>query len=267
MTTTTSHNHRTPHRPSARVLLIVAAALLITDAGPGAAQTVAQTASWSSRPAPASAPVRPAGDLFSTLFGAFAPPAAAPSPARTVPVMAYGPSGLAVDREAPAAPMLVPDAAPAQAAYCVRLCDGRFFPLTPAPTVTPAKLCGALCPASRTKVFEGPGIDQAMAPDGSRYAALPTAHLYRRELVGGCTCNGRDAFGLAKIDLAADPTLRTGDVVATGDGFKVFRGAAGSRHRAADFTPVRRSPLVADDIRHRLRTLRIARDTGAARRL
>ena len=51
--------------------------------------------------------------------------------------------------------------------------------------------------------------------DGSRYADLDTALLYRKQLVAGSTCNGRDRFGLAHVDVNTDPTLRPGDIVAT----------------------------------------------------
>jgi hypothetical protein len=53
--------------------------------------------------------------------------------------------------------------------------------------------------------------------------------------VAGCTCNGRNAFGLAHIDPASDPTLRPGDIVATKTGLVAFTG---SRNKVADFTPI-----------------------------
>jgi hypothetical protein len=53
--------------------------------------------------------------------------------------------------------------------------------------------------------------------------------------VDGCTCNGRDPFGLARMDAKADPTLRPGDVVATKSGLLAFTGM---KNKAADFTPV-----------------------------
>ena len=98
-------------------------------------------------------------------------------------------------------------------AYCVRLCDGRYFPLQSAGG-TPEQMCSALCPASPSKVFWGGEITHAVARDGTRYATLPNAFVYRNRMVDHCTCNGRDAFGLAPIDPRNDPTLRPGDVVA-----------------------------------------------------
>lgn len=240
-------------------LLAAGAFLLLGLAAPLPAAAQSRTPAWT--------PAAPGG-VFESIFGSGAP--FGRSPPRAVPVMAYAPppGGAGGPGESGALPpgVTVPEAAPAVTAYCVRLCDGRFFPLTAPAAISPAKLCSAFCPASRTKVFEGAGIDQAVAPDGSRYAGLSTAHRYRKELVDGCTCNGRDAFGLAKVDIANDPTLRAGDVVATNDGLKVYQGAGGTRHRAADFTPIRRSTLVSADIRSKLRNLKVAKDLGTAKR-
>jgi hypothetical protein len=104
------------------------------------------------------------------------------------------------------------------AAYCVRMCDGRYFPLERFSTVTPSQMCSSLCPASPTKVYNGGEIARAVAADGARYADLKTAYLYRKQIVSNCTCNGHDIFGLAAIDVKTDPTLRAGDTVSTGDG-------------------------------------------------
>ena len=120
-------------------------------------------------------------------------------------------------------------------AFCVRLCDGMHFPLEHLPYATPVETCRAMCPASRTKVFFGSEIDRAAASDGSRYADLDAAFVYRQHLVPNCTCNGKDAFGLAPFDLSSDPTLRPGDIVATENGFKVYAGKHG---KAEVFTPV-----------------------------
>ena len=128
-------------------------------------------------------------------------------------------------------------------AYCVRLCDGRYFPLQRHGDVTPAEQCSAFCPASRTKVFFGADIEGARAADGTRYVSLDKAFLYRDRLVPDCTCNGKTSFGLAPLDPATDPTLRPGDMVATKDGLMSFQGA--HRHGAM-FTPVDRSRLARE---------------------
>ncbi len=92
---------------------------------------------------------------------------------------------------------------------------------------TPVETCRALCPAARTKVFFGSQIDTAAAGDGTRYASLDSAFVYRKHLVPGCTCNGRDAFGLAPFEMARDSTLRPGDIVVTAKGPMVYSGTQG----------------------------------------
>ena len=105
-------------------------------------------------------------------------------------------------------------------AYCVRTCDGRYFPMQRHANANPVQLCSAFCPAAKTVVFNGSQIDQAVASNGARYADLDNAFVYRQKIIEGCTCNGKDAFGIARIDLANDPTLRPGDIVASGDNVK-----------------------------------------------
>ena len=67
------------------------------------------------------------------------------------------------------------------------------------------------------------------ARDGARYADLDSAYVYREHLVPNCTCNGKDAFGLATFDVKSDPTLRPGDIVATKNGFMAYAGKRGDR--------------------------------------
>ena len=102
-------------------------------------------------------------------------------------------------------------------AYCVRLCDGHPFPVQSA-SGSAAQACASMCPAAQTKLFTGGSIDHAVSSDGKRYAALPTAFVYRKQLVAGCTCNGKTPGGLVRGDAKSDPTLRPGDIVATNDG-------------------------------------------------
>ena len=132
--------------------------------------------------------------------------------------------------------------------YCVRLCDGRFFPIQRS-AATPIEICNSFCPAAHTKVFAGSSIEHAVAHDGSRYTDLGTAFAYRTKVVPGCTCNGKDAFGLVDMKAADDPTLRQGDVVATNDGFVAY---AGGSKRSGDFTPVAAATSVPADTRRQL---------------
>jgi hypothetical protein len=131
-------------------------------------------------------------------------------------------------------PALRSEAGPARA-FCVRTCDGRYFPVQAHAGLSAAEACRSFCPASQTRLYSGGNIDYAAASDGSRYADLDNAFVYRKQLVAGCTCNGRDAFGLAQIDAQSDPTLRPGDIVATKTGLMAFTGG---RNKVADFTPI-----------------------------
>ncbi|HZC57360.1 MAG TPA: DUF2865 domain-containing protein [Xanthobacteraceae bacterium] len=121
-------------------------------------------------------------------------------------------------------------------AFCVRLCDGQHFPLEQrVANATPVETCRSMCPASKTKVFFGSEIDHAVAKDGARYADLDTAYIYRKQLVANCTCNGKNALGLAPYDLPTDPTLRPGDIVATKQGLMAYNG---NKDVASQYTPV-----------------------------
>jgi hypothetical protein len=129
--------------------------------------------------------------------------------------------------------------------YCVRLCDGHPFPVQSASSSS-AQACASMCPAAQTKVFTGGNIDSAISSDGKRYSALPAAFVYRKQLVADCTCNGKSAGGLARMDFKSDPTLRPGDIVATNQGLMSYRGSNG---RSADFTPVQDRKLSSVEIR------------------
>ena len=140
-------------------------------------------------------------------------------------------------------------------AYCVRSCDGRYFPLQPHAGLSVTQACRTFCPASETRVYRGSTIETAVARDGRRYTSLPNAYTYRRHLVAGCTCNGRDAFGLAPIAPLSDPTLKPGDVVATDQGLVAFTGG---KRANADFTPVRDYSRFSKSYRDKLSAMRIA---------
>jgi hypothetical protein len=140
-------------------------------------------------------------------------------------------------------------------AFCVRTCDGHYFPVRAHPGFTVAQACHAFCPASETRIYSGSNIDYAQASDGSRYAALANAYAYRKHLVAGCTCNGSTPFGLAHIDAKSDPTLRPGDVVVTQNGLMAFNG---NRNTDAPFTPVESYARFSKSYRDKLSALKVA---------
>jgi hypothetical protein len=142
-------------------------------------------------------------------------------------------------------------------AFCVRSCDGKYFPLTRG-SASPVQMCQAFCPASPTRVFFGSSIDNAYAANGERYADSENAFAYRKALRADCTCNGRDPAGLAPVDLALDTSLRQGDVVATTDGLVVFSGVRVGNSQTAEFTPIAAYPGLTADLRARLTEMKVA---------
>jgi hypothetical protein len=141
-------------------------------------------------------------------------------------------------------------------AYCVRGCDGRYFPAQGNDAESKAQSCKSFCPASETSLVYGSNIDEATTDSGKSYSDLPNAFRYRNETVSGCTCNGKDSAGLASIKAEDDPTLRKGDIVAGSDGLVVANRNAGDRRGVAmNFSPLpdrirakfRQVPVVAKE--------------------
>jgi hypothetical protein len=139
-------------------------------------------------------------------------------------------------------------------AYCVRGCDGRYFPAQGADSESKAQSCKSFCPAAETTLVHGGDIDNAATETGKPYSDLPNAFRYRNEIVAGCTCNGKDQLGLASVKVEDDPTLRKGDIVAGADGLVIAnRSANDKRGAAVNFSPLpesvrarfRRMPVVA----------------------
>ncbi|TFV70653.1 DUF2865 domain-containing protein [Bradyrhizobium frederickii] len=133
-------------------------------------------------------------------------------------------------------------------AYCVRGCDGRYFPAQGNDAESKAQSCKSFCPASETSLVYGSNIDDATTDKGKSYSELPNAYRYRNEIVSGCTCNGKDSVGLAQVKVEDDPTLRKGDIVAGADGLVVAsRNANDRRGVAMNFSPL------PDSVRARFR--------------
>ena len=149
-------------------------------------------------------------------------------------------------------------------AFCVRLCDGRFFPIQRHSGITPAQACSSFCPASQTKIYNGSNIDNAFGPDGKRYADLGTAFVYREKIVPGCTCNGKDAVGLVNTPVDEDQTLQPGDIVATNGGLMAYNGSnsgnvgnPAAKKQAGNFTPISSYSGLSADLRRRLTETKI----------
>jgi hypothetical protein len=180
--------------------------------------------------ASALAPAAQAQDFFSQLFGGFARPRHQPTIQMPFPNddgQVNAPRGEGRTRYGGG-----------RQAYCVRTCDGRYFPLTASDNASRGTSCNKLCPASETKVFYGSSIDDAAAENGKAYSELPNAFRYRNELVSGCTCNGKDPVGLAQVKIEDDPTLRKGDIVAGENGLLVAGRSGDRRGAELNFSPV-----------------------------
>ena len=179
--------------------------------------------------------------IFDSLFGRRWAPSA---PAYSNPFSDFNPFGSRP--EAPRQEM------GGSVVYCVRTCDGRYFPIQRVAGANPAQLCSSSCPASQTKIYNGSGIDHAVGTDGKRYSELSTAFVYREKIVPGCTCNGKDSFGLVPTPVADDPTLRPGDIVATNNGLMAYAGNGGGRHQNAQFTPIDAQRGLSAELRQKL---------------
>jgi hypothetical protein len=191
--------------------------------------------------------------IFDSLFGRRA---STPANAYADPSPQFNPFNLFGSR-APEAPKAAEMGG--AVAFCVRTCDGRFFPIEHHAGVTQAQACSSFCPASQTRIYNGSSIDQAVGPDGKRYSELGTAFTYREKIVPGCTCNGKDAFGLVRTPVEDDPTLRPGDIVATNAGLMAYNGSsAGTKKQAASFTPVASYSGLSGELRRKLTETKIA---------
>lgn len=196
------------------------------------------------------------GDFFSMLFGGLRPRHPTQSPERSRIVISPRVRG-----EGSAS-----TGWGSGVAYCVRTCDGRYFPLQGKAAEESSALtqCNAFCPAAKMAIYTSSdgtrGIDAAVSSSGKAYSEMPNAFVYRQRLVEGCTCTtGGRIGGLNRIDVMNDPTLRRGDVVMTEEGGRVFTGGRkGPPYREADFVTPARFPDLPRDMRARLSELEMA---------
>jgi hypothetical protein len=142
-------------------------------------------------------------------------------------------------------------------AFCVRSCDGKYFPLMRG-VASPAQMCQAFCPASATKVFFGSGIDSAYAASGERYADSENAFAYRKALRADCTCNGHGPAGLAPVDLALDSSLRPGDMLATTNGLVAYSGMRVGNEQTPEFKPAASYPSLTREVHARSGDIKVA---------
>lgn len=136
-----------------------------------------------------------------------------------------------------------------QGGFCVRTCDGRFFPMSRV-SVSEAdsgKMCEASCPGAEMKIYSGSDIESATTGQGDAYKRLANAFRFQREIVPQCSCGAKAISGLAAIAIEDDMTLRTGDIVAADDGFKIvsISGERSSARRSIMFRPLSKAKAQA----------------------
>ena len=134
---------------------------------------------------------------------------------------------------------------------CVRLCDGYYFPI--GPVSRPGDLpnqeaaCSELCPDAPTQLFVEPAgsnrIEDAVAPNGARYTALPVAFRNRTAVDNTCTCHRRPDQASSLMN---DATLRKGDSIMTAQGILVFNGRGQLPHAPGDFTALAKASMPRD---------------------
>lgn len=163
--------------------------------------------------------------------------------------------------------------------FCVRDCDGYFFPVGlysgSADTASHQRACASLCPGARTTLFilrnGSDKIEEAVAARGrSAYSRL-TASLRRRGEAGtdkSCSCHG-GAEEPPTSAILHDPTLRRGDIVMTAHGVEVFRGGGRFPYSARDFRPLRQTGDISPSLRRKLAALERASrsENGQERRV
>lgn len=134
---------------------------------------------------------------------------------------------------------------PHRLSFCVRTCDGRYFPISVKTASTSlAQTCNDFCPATQTTVYSGASIDEAETADGKSYKKSATAFRYRSELVSNCSCTASGASGLTHMSIEDDPTIRKGDIVARPEGLMVV-ASVGRRRSGLVFRPLSKERATA----------------------
>ncbi len=150
---------------------------------------------------------------------------------------------------------------PSAGGFCVRACDGYYFPLIKSTRATRQQSCEIACPAAQMEIFDGATIETARNRKGQRYAAQPHAFAFRSGSAGGaCACNDLNSSqAYFEENARTDPTLQSGDIVVETDGAFVYRGSKLVPLSSASFMP----PALRDRLRAMLRRTPGATPVGA----
>jgi len=149
--------------------------------------------------------------------------------------------------------------------FCVRSCDGYYFPVGPvtgaAGRRAQADACNAMCPGATVRLYSSRSgtIETARSESGQTYSAMATAFRYRERLEPGCSCQASVTQGLARLAMTQDYTLREGDLVVMDAGVRVFRNGGRFPHQPRDFVTARAYGRLSPDLRRRVAEIETAR--------
>lgn len=189
--------------------------------------------------------------LFDFLFGPDpAPQAAPPRPRESAPgrrAKVQGAVGFAKPKGGAAGGTgLASD--PGVGGFCVRTCDGYFFPLIKATRATRQQSCELACPSAQMDVFDGATIESARNRKGQRYSALPRAFSFRDRASEACQCNDpKSSQSYFERTARDDPTLQNGDILVETGGAFVYRGST--------LVPLGSASFMSPHLRSRLRAM------------
>lgn len=109
--------------------------------------------------------------------------------------------------------------------FCVRTCDGYFFPLIKSAQQTKQASCEYACPSAPVAYYHGASIESARNLKGEKYTALPTAFKFREKVSQGCTCHPPEESQENSLKIVSnDPTAHSGDIVVGQKGALVYQG-------------------------------------------
>ncbi len=107
--------------------------------------------------------------------------------------------------------------------YCVRTCDGYFFPLIKSSRATRQQSCNFACPSATVEIFDGSSIESSRSARGQTYKALMDSIASHPAASGRCSCNDPStSAAYSRAAARTDPTLQTGDFVIEDEGPLVF---------------------------------------------
>lgn len=138
--------------------------------------------------------------------------------------------------------------APTAGGFCVRTCDGYYFPLIKSARATRQQSCEFACPSAPVEIYDGATIETARNYKGQRYSALPVAFAFRDRANSNCACNDpRSSQVFFEKTARHDPTLQSGDVVVEDSGAFVFSGEK--------LVPLSNASFMSSTLRDRLRAM------------